>query len=667
MSNNTVTYSQVNETAADFLANVTYDVLKPEESFICDYMQRETDYDKAKPSGIKVFLPAGELSVRDGYTNITYRETVEEGDCKFVNLTPGAVSEYTVTSGGKTVASGTLKPTGAIRMIDCGDTVFNVRDLGGWKCDGGSIKYGKLFRGGAFEKPEEARKILVDRCGIRAELNLRGIEDCPGNVSVLGEDILYCRPENCQFYTTSGSEIWREILRFVFDCVKGGNPLYFHCQCGADRTGTCACILEAILGVSRSDIDKDYELTNFAPDSSGRLRNYRDTWGGLMYEIYSELSCGVSIRDRVIRWVASLGFTEDEINDFRRSMTDGNPETIRLDELDKIEKTEYDQMNPVASEFLRDVEYDPAEHDTTRIIEYAERKTDYRKDHPVGVTVHTDGGFLKVHDRYDNRWYGEEVPSGDVRIVNLTPGVDSEYTVEREGKTVQYGVLHPTGSLRMIDCGDAVENVRDIGGWKCDGGSVKYGKIYRGGNFDKPEEARKILIDRCGIKAELNLKGIEESPYNVSLLGADILYCRPVNCQWYTIGDAEIWREILRFVFDRVKDGKPLYFHCHSGADRTGTCACVLEAILGLSLSDIEKDYELTNLAFEEHTRLRTMRGEYNWEWLLIEASRLPGNTFSERVVNWVASIGFTEDEINEFRRIMIDGTPEPVVITKIN
>ena len=29
--------------------------------------------------------------------------------------------------------------------------------------------------------------------------------------------------------------------------------------------------------------------------------------------------------------------------------------------------------------------------------------------------------------------------------------------------------------------------------------------------------------------------------------------------------------------------------------------------------------------------------------------------------------IGFTEDEINEFRRIMIDGTPEPVVITKIN
>ena len=75
MSNNTVTYSQVNETAADFLANVTYDVLKPEESFICDYMQRETDYDKAKPSGIKVFLPAGELSVRDGYTNITYRET----------------------------------------------------------------------------------------------------------------------------------------------------------------------------------------------------------------------------------------------------------------------------------------------------------------------------------------------------------------------------------------------------------------------------------------------------------------------------------------------------------------------------------------------------------------------------------------------------------------
>ena len=61
------------------------------------------------------------------------------------------------------------------------------------------------------------------------------------------------------------------------------------------------------------------------------------------------------------------------------------------------------------------------------------------------------------------------------------------------------------------------------------------------------------------------------------------------------------------------------------------------------------------------------MRGEFNWEWLLNEVSKLPGNSFSERIINWVASIGFTEDEINEFRRIMIDGTPEPVVITKIN
>ena len=41
-------------------------------------------------------------------------------------------------------------------------------------------------------------------------------------------------------------------------------PIYFHCNAGADRTGTLAILIEALLGVSEEDITKDFELTTFS-------------------------------------------------------------------------------------------------------------------------------------------------------------------------------------------------------------------------------------------------------------------------------------------------------------------------------------------------------------------------------------------------------------------
>ena len=52
--------------------------------------------------------------------------------------------------------------------------------------------------------------------------------------------------------------------------------MYFHCAGGADRTGTLAFLIEALVGVSENDLSKDYELTTFGP-SNTRLMNYRAT------------------------------------------------------------------------------------------------------------------------------------------------------------------------------------------------------------------------------------------------------------------------------------------------------------------------------------------------------------------------------------------------------
>lgn len=330
-------YSQVNPIVAEYLANVTYNPDDYTTTQIDAYITQETSYNKSKPFGTEVTVKAGELVLNDKYSGLSVKKTVTAGTQKLVNITPNGGGNYSVEANGTVTACGELKPTGALRMIDC--KAPNVRDLGGWACDGGTIRYGKLFRGGDLYAgyKDELRAVLCDQLGIRAELNLRGANEVTATSSVLGDDILYCRPAQIVWYQISDKTTWKEILRFVFDRIKDNQPVYYHCSAGADRTGTVSCILEAILGVSSSDRDKDYELTSFAGDGYIRKRTYASgnnaataDWGGLINSI-NALTVGTTFRDKVINWVASMGFTADEINAFRAAMIDGTPETIALD------------------------------------------------------------------------------------------------------------------------------------------------------------------------------------------------------------------------------------------------------------------------------------------------------------------------------------------------
>ena len=57
---------------------------------------------------------------------------------------------------------------------------------------------------------------------------------------------------------------------------------------------------------------------------------------------------------------------------------------------------------------------------------------------------------------------------------------------------------------------------------------------------------------------------------------------------WYNLADKVTWRAILDCVIDAATHNEPVYFHCSAGADRTGTVACILEGLLGMSQSDID-------------------------------------------------------------------------------
>ena len=300
-------WHQCPEAVRNYLANVTYDPSDYSTSQIANYAPATAVVSNYKPIG----QAAGGVMHYNEVPNV---------------LTPFA-------SGGK---AGTLKPLDALRWIrtSAGATAWNVRDLGGWPCDGGTVKYGLLFRGGKLAAADRA--VLVGELGVQHDLDLRGREGGgPGDEpemteSPLGSDVWYTRTQKFAWYALTPVATWQVYLRCVIDAVTHREPVYFHCTAGADRTGTLACVLEGLLGMSQSDIDKDYELTSFysgtGTDNDARRRNETD-WTGLINAINAVP--GDSFREKCVHFaVGTCGMSMADINAFRAAMTNGTPETL---------------------------------------------------------------------------------------------------------------------------------------------------------------------------------------------------------------------------------------------------------------------------------------------------------------------------------------------------
>lgn len=294
-----------------------------------------------------------------------------------------------------------------------------------------------------------------------------------------------------------------------------------------------------------------------------------------------------------------------------------------------VEALEWHQCPELVRNYLASVTYDPADYSTSQIANYAPATAVTSNYRPIGKTI------------------------GDKTFYNLVPGVTHPFAVGERA-----GTLKPLDFLRYIQTN--TWNVRDLGGWSCDGGTVKYGLLFRGG---EPSTADyNVLVGELGIKYDLNLRGSSEATWTKSPLGDDVYFVKADVYNWYSLANTHAWRINLRCVFDAVVHGEPVYFHCAAGADRTGTLACVLEGLLGMSQSDIDKDYELTTFYSGSDTDANARRrNEDEWKGLIAEINAKSGNTFRDKCVTFAAELGFTSAEINAYRKAMIDGSPETV------
>ena len=330
---------------------------------------------------------SGETTIKAGscYVDIT-------------NLVPNDEYYYEVVSDtDKIMAKGSFKTKGSVHQVFFKSRCRNGRDLGGWKTeDGKTIKYRKIYRGGRMNDPWEVmlnktgkQEVLTE--GIGAELELRGSDDYMTVPAVSGID--HCHPcieeggkvmlgvtkpsaKNCAKwlvydasspwssdkkapYLTSDGKInkdklgeitptteeyaafqtaykakTKECFMFVYNSVKAGKGVYFHCSLGRDRTGTMSILLMGLLGVREGDIAREYELTYFAPvgfsvSSSDKasnpqpiFNNKREHWvySDVVPYFWSMAGTG-SFASGVEKYlVQEAGVDQSIVDDFRKMM-----------------------------------------------------------------------------------------------------------------------------------------------------------------------------------------------------------------------------------------------------------------------------------------------------------------------------------------------------------
>lgn len=196
---------------------------------------------------------------------------------------------------------------------------------------------------------------------------------------------------------------------------------------------------------------------------------------------------------------------------------------------------------------------------------------------------------------------------------------------------------------------EGVHNFRDLGGYRSeDGRSVKWGVLYRSGNFGHASRADQAVLADLGLVTLIDFRSAEEKqeapnqfpeplPFEVIELpmldagkdntGSEIMsrlregelegidpgaLMTAANEQFastFTPQYRAFMQEIL------AADGAPVLWHCTAGKDRTGFASAVLLRILGVPMETVVGDYLLSRQpSLAAHSRditlLRLFKGD---------------------------------------------------------
>jgi len=243
---------------------------------------------------------------------------------KLENLYKGTTYHWQVrvdlTNGDSLMQKSSFQTTRLGPRVMTVDGVDNVRDVGGYESAfGGVTKQGLLYRGGELkDMTDKGHVFMVKTMGIQTEMDLRGSvaeNNFPTESAIQGAAFL---PIVTDGYM--GAFNLKENYRLVFsEMAKEENyPMYAHCTGGADRTGTVMFLLNALLGVSKADLIRDYEFTSFS--KYGVRSSKSGEWAEKYVQPFLEkLNTfeGETLAEKTENYMLSIGVTQTEIDAIR--------------------------------------------------------------------------------------------------------------------------------------------------------------------------------------------------------------------------------------------------------------------------------------------------------------------------------------------------------------
>jgi len=214
--------------------------------------------------------------------------------------------------------------------------VRNVRDLGGRVgLNGRRVRQGRVYRSaglnanasksktggmvpGKVTMTDASRAYAKGVLGIRTDLDLRSNRECYGMTgSPLGPEVKWIQVPSSAYSgmgKDSGKAAFTNAFRVFLD--EKNYPIDFHCIAGADRTGSLAFILNALLGVDEEELWRDWEVTAFQKE---KIDFGHRTRFSKLVKVFDAFP-GATIHEKVVAYVKSVGFTDADIAKFRELM-----------------------------------------------------------------------------------------------------------------------------------------------------------------------------------------------------------------------------------------------------------------------------------------------------------------------------------------------------------
>lgn len=245
-----------------------------------------------------------------------------------------------------------------------------------------------------------------------------------------------------------------------------------------------------------------------------------------------------------------------------------------------------------------------------------------------------------------------------------------------------YNITSTAQAPRVVYVPDVL-NFRDIGGWESTlvkGAKVNQGLYFRcaqlngaaGSTTSKLDSAGKGLaaLKELGIKCDIDMRdsynqpssGKGPSPANttdwpITFVSAAVpSSSEPVRWEGGTYNGTNIAEQYVK-IFNAIAnaDNEPIMLHCTYGADRTGIATFFLEALLGMNMEDMIKDYLWTQFTQGRNVKILESEGAEFPQWVS-KTEALEGATFADKMENHLISFGIEKAKLEHIREIFIPG-----------